>query len=164
MKAVNLIAAMFGGLPNLLPAKYSEGKREKNPNTAESQYLLARAEEKRERRGVVLSANARKVANFFAPSYVYGVGILKQVESNATRPAASSGFAFGQGEYNTPDYFGARAKVRTAVDAHNAAQPVVEKSPLNKPTKNVYRKMRAVELSKQHLARQPKVKNNGRLA
>jgi hypothetical protein len=167
MKAATAImGALFGGMPNLIPNRISEPKKAKNPNSAESQYLIGCAEEKREKR------NAKRLET--------ALRVEADAAAFAGRPRGmvSIHTRYGVGPYNVPEYFAERDAIRAAIDAHNtefnpkgkkpnpkkslAADSLLRLAADEKPAKiakNDRRKQRAAILSLAAIARLPKERN-----
>lgn len=125
--AIAQMLAMAGGSINtLFPAGKSE-RKEKNPNTPESQYLIARAEEKRERRAAALNIVAAGTAPYNTTDYFAGRAAIrvKVAEANELRRVGIE-----TGTISKLDQWGGIAKWAGRVSPR-------------KPKKNAVRKLRA---------------------
>lgn len=125
--AIAQMLAMAGGSINtLFPAGKSE-RKEKNPNTPESQYLIARAEEKRERRAAALNIVAAGTAPYNTTDYFAGRDAIrvKVAEANELRRVGIE-----TGTIQTRDEFGVTLREFGRVSPR-------------KPKKNAVRKQRA---------------------
>lgn len=168
MKAATaILGALFSGSNSLIPSPRNATKRQKNPNSAESQYLIACAEEKREKRAAKRHASALRVEAFAKEAAINGLPVLG---SSFTRS--------GVGAYNVPEYFEARAEIAAKQQVYNVEHnpkgknkgQSIHRCPLTgdalpqpkkvtKGERNDRRKQRAAILSLATIARLPKERN-----